>query len=368
MRAFAVVLSAALFALPAAAQSVISTDAGNVRVESFATGLEHPWGVDVLPDGALIVTERPGRVRIVEPDGSVGPPLKGVPDVAANNQGGMLDVKLDPAFSENRLVWLSYAEPGPGGASTALGRGRLSGDAIEDFEVVYSQTPKVGGGRHFGGRIVFAPNGDIYLSTGDRGRKSPSQDLSNSIGAVVRLTADGVPAPDNFGQSVGGAAPEIFSYGHRNALGAVWHPERNALWIHEMGPRHGDELHEVVAGENYGWPLVSWGDNYSGIPIPDPDTRPDLRDSATYWVPSIAPSGMAYYGGDAFPEWQGSLLIGGLGARGIVRVETDQQSAQEVERIDLGARIRDVEVYRDGSVLALIDAPGGGILRLSPSD
>jgi glucose/arabinose dehydrogenase len=353
----------------ALAQSqTIDTDAGPVAVEPVvADGLRYPWGMAFLPDGRLLVTERGGALRIVGRDGSVSEPLSGTPSVFSQGQGGLLDVALDPDFDSNRLVYLSYAESGDGGASTALGRGRLEDGAITDFQVVFRQQPKVPGPNHFGGRIAFGPEGMLFLTLGDRFKGEPAQDLSDHLGTVVRLHPDGRVPDDNPFVDRAEARDEIWSYGHRNIESAAIHPDTGALWIAEMGPQGGDELNRPEAGRNYGWPVVSWGEHYDGTPIPDPPTHPEFAGSLVYWTPVIAPSGMAFYTGEVFPEWQGSILIGGLMAQGIVRVMLDGGKVAGEERIPLGARIRDVEQAPDGTVYVLTDQSDGDVWRLSPA-
>jgi glucose/arabinose dehydrogenase len=358
--------------LPACAQAQpqqVQTSSGAVRVEVVADGLASPWGMAVLPDGRLLVTEHPGRLRVVTQDGQVSPALRGVPQVSAQGQGGLLDVVLDPAFAENRRIYLSFAEPGEGGAAgTAVARARLNADAtaLEGTEVIWRQQ-KVDGGNHFGSRLVFTRDGNLFVALGERYKFDPAQDLSNTLGTVVRIAPDGSVPRDNPFVGRDGARPEIWSYGHRNIEAAALHPETGELWIAEMGPRGGDELNRPEAGRNYGWPLVSWGNHYNGQDIPDPPTRPDLAGSVHQWTPVISPSGMVFYTGDAFPDWRGDMLIGGLSARAVVRVRLRDGAVQGEERIGLGARIRDVAQGPDGSILVLTDAEDGRLLRLTPA-
>jgi len=361
-------LPAALLAflpLGVAQAETLETRGGPVTVETVVEGLEHPWGFAFLPDGRMLVTERPGRLRMVSTDGELSPPLSGVPKVFAQGQGGLLDVALDPDFDTNALVYLSYAEPGDGGASTAVARGKLAEGALEDVEVIFRQRPKVSGGNHFGSRLAFAPDGLLFVTMGDRFKFEPAQDLSNHLGTVVRIHPDGTVPEDNPFVGQDGALPEIWSYGHRNIQAAAVHPETGALWEIEHGPKGGDELNVAEAGRNYGWPLVSWGVHYDGEEIPDPPTRPDLAASLVQWTPVIAPSGMTFYTGEVFGAWRGNLLVGGLVSRGIVRLSQDGRSAKEEERIDLDARIRDVAQGPDGAVYALTDHDNGAILRLT---
>lgn len=345
----------------------VDTSSGRMRLDTVAVGLEHPWGLAFLPDGHMLVTERPGRLRIVSPKGELGPPVAGIPQVFAQGQGGLLDVALDPDFAGNRRVYLSYAEPGTGGASTAVARGRLEGNNLRDVQVIFRQEPKVKGGNHFGSRLVFARDGNLFITLGERYTFDPAQDLSSSLGKIVRVRPDGSIPPDNPFVGRAGVVPSIWSYGHRNVQGAAIHPETGALWAVEHGPRGGDELNIVEAGHNYGWPLVSWGRHYNLMPIPDPDTRPDLAQSIFQWTPVIAPSGLCFYTGDLFPDWHGDVLVGGLVAKAVVRLKQDGKSAREVERIPLGARVRDVRQGPDGAVYVLTDEANGAIVRLSPA-
>jgi len=370
--ATAAILAAAVLApwTAMAQPAAVDTEHGPVRVEMVTDGLEHPWGLAFLPDGRMLVTERPGRLRVVAGDGATSAPLAGVPDVYAVGQGGLLDVALSPSFAEDRRVYLSFAEPGPGGASTAVARGRLNAEAtaIEGIETIFRQEPKISGGRHFGSRLVFGRDGRLFVTLGDRGSGDLAQDLSNHVGTVVRIEADGGVPSDNPFVDRADARPEIWSYGHRNGQGAALHPETGALWQHEHGPRGGDEINIVEAGRNYGWPLVSWGKEYSGWPIPDPPGRPDLADAIYQWTPVIAASGMSFYTHDRFVAWRGSLLVGGLVSRGVVRLSLAGERVVDEERIALGSRVRDVRQGPDGAVYVLTDEANGKLLRLSPGD
>jgi aldose sugar dehydrogenase len=355
----------------AAGQSTrdIRTESGMIRVEVIAHGLEHPWGLAFLPDERMLVTERPGRLRVITHDGRASVPVRNVPAVYARGQGGLLDVALDPDFTENRLVYLSYAEPGPNDtASTAVARGQLNqaATALDSVMVIFRQEPKVPGGNHFGSRLAFAPNGTLFISTGERFKFEPAQDLSNDLGKIVRIKRDGSIPPDNPFVGKPGIRPEIWSYGHRNVQGVAIDPRTGLLWAHEFGPSGGDELNMPQAGHNYGWPLVSASKHYDGRPIPDPSTRPDLAAAVYQWTPVISPSGMVFYTGNLFPRWRGDILIGGLSAQGIVRVTLDGNKVRGEHRIELGQRIRDVAQAPDGAVYALTDQTDGEILRLSP--
>ncbi|MDX9862141.1 MAG: PQQ-dependent sugar dehydrogenase [Rhodospirillales bacterium] len=367
---FVAVFAALLVPVVAMAQpAVVETRNGAVRVDVVADKLEHPWGLAFLPDGRMLVTERPGRLRVVSGGGAVSAPLDGLPKVYASGQGGLLDVALSPTFAEDRLVYLSFAEEGDGGSSTAVARGRLNAaaGALENVETIFRQQPKVSGGRHFGSRLVFAGDGRLFVTLGDRGQGDSAQDPSNHIGTIVRIEPDGAIPPDNPFVGRADARPEIWSYGHRNGQGAALHPTTGELWQHEHGPRGGDEINIVEAGRNYGWPLVSWGTEYSGRPIADPPTRPDLADAIHQWTPVIAASGMAFYTHDLFAAWRGDLLVGGLVSRGIVRLTLDGSRVVGEERIPLGGRVRDVRQGPDGAVYVLTDQANGKLLRLSPA-
>ena len=368
---YACAVAALLLLSPACAQQKgqVRTDAGDVKVDVLAKDLTHPWGMAFLPDGRLLFTERAGQLRILNTDSTLSKPIKGVPKVFNQGQGGLLDVALDPDFQNNQFVYLSFSEPGDDStASTALGRGKLQDNRLEDFEVIFNQNPKIKGPNHFGGRIVFTPEGNLFLVLGERFQFDPAQDLSNHLGTIVRINPDGTIPQNNPFIEQADARDEIWSYGHRNIESAAIDPATNKLWVVEMGPMGGDEFNQPEAGRNYGWPVVSWGDNYDGTEIPDPTTRPEFADAAIHWTPTISPSGMIFYTGEMFPEWKGSAMIGGLTASGIVRVSVDGQQAEEVERIPLAARTRDVEQAPDGSIYVLTDDENGKILRLRPLD
>jgi aldose sugar dehydrogenase len=348
----------------------VRTEDGTVTVEVIARGLDHPWGMVFLPDGRMLVTERPGRLSTIARDGRASAPVRNVPAVHARDQGGLLDVALDPDFAVNRMVYLSYAEPGPDGtASTAVARGRLNqaATALDSVTAIFRQEPKVSGDNHFGSRLAFAPDGTLFITTGERFKFEPAQDLSGHLGTIVRIHRDGSIPADNPFVGRQGARPEIWSYGHRNVQGAAIDPRTGTLWAHEMGPRGGDELNIPQAGRNYGWPLVSAGRHYDGRTIPDPSTRPDLAAAVYQWTPVISPSGMIFYTGSQFPKWRGDILMGGLSAKGIVRVDLDGNTVRGEHRIELGQRIRDVAQGPDGAVYALTDQTDGEILRLSPA-
>ncbi|WP_299625818.1 PQQ-dependent sugar dehydrogenase [Pelagibius sp.] len=351
----------------AAAQSERSAQA-DFRIVTLAEGLNHPWGMTFLPDGGVLITERSGQLRLFK-DGKLAPDaVTGVPQVAARGQGGLLDVALHPAFAENGLVYLSYAGAGDGGASTEVARGRLDGMALQDVEVIFRALPKTGGSGHFGSRLVFDRDGTLFISLGDRRQIREPQNPANHIGSVIRVNDDGSVPDDNpfVGQS--DKRPEIFSYGHRNVQGMALRPETGAMWAHEHGPRGGDEVNVLKAGANYGWPVITYGIDYSGAIISEKTEAQGMEQPVVYWDPSIAPSGMAFYDGDKFPEWQGDLFVGALAHLHLRRLELegDRVVDQEVLLKDFGERIRDVRSGPDGYLYVLTDSSDGQLLRLEP--
>ena len=343
---------------------------GAVQVQTIARGLEHPWSLAFLPDKRMLVTERPGRLRIVGPDGRISEPLTGVPQVYASGQGGLLDVVLSPMFEKDRVVYLSFAESGEGGAGTAVARGRLGDRGLENTQVIWRQQPKVSGSNHWGSRIVFRPDGTLFVTLGERFNHSEkAQDLSVTLGKVVRINPDGSAPRDNPFVNRDGVRPEIWSYGHRNVQAAALHPETGQLWTVEHGARGGDELNHPEAGKNYGWPVISYGRHYSYLKIGEGTAKPGMEQPVYYWDPVIAPSGMVIYTGDLFAGWKNNFLIGSLTPGGLVRlVMKDAKVAQEERYLgDLRERIRDVRQAPDGSLYLLTDARNGQILRLTPA-
>lgn len=364
-------LMSAILVSPAAAQR-FSTDLVEIDVEAVASGLEHPWGMAFLPGGELLITERPGRLRVLLPDGGLSQPIGGVPAVAAAGQGGLLDVAIDPDFAGNGLVYFSFAESRDGGAALSVARGRLDleQNSLSDVEVIFRQQPAVGGGRHFGSRVVFANDGTLFVTAGDRGDHSDqSQNPENHIGAVMRINPDGSIPQDNPGVGRDDWADEVWSIGHRNIQGATMRPGTDQFWTNEHGARGGDEVNLIAPSLNYGWPVISYGVHYSGAPIGEGTARSGMEQPVYYWDPSIAPSGMAFYTGDAFPEWQGNILIGGLVGQLLSRLTMRGDAVVDEERMlqGLNARIRAVAQGPDGLVYLLTDAADGRVLRLSPA-
>jgi len=351
--------------------AIATTGHGKVRLVTVATGLEHPWGMAFLPDGRLLVTERPGRLRIVAADGTLGAPLEGVPAVAVTGQGGLLDVALDPEFAQNRWVYLSYAEPRAGGNGTAVARGQLNERGLTEVQVIFRQDVTIDGRHHFGSRLVFDRDGRLFVTLGDRNsERARAQTLDSHIGKVVRIERDGKVPADNPFVGREGAKPEVWSYGHRNVQGAALHPATGELWTHEHGPRGGDELNRTLAGRNYGWPKVTYGVEYSGKSISESPTAPGIEPPVHYWVPSIATSGLLFYTGDRFPQWRGNAFVGGLSSQQVSRLEMDGNRVVREEVLFkgvIGQRVRDVEQGPDGLIYLLTDQPDGQLLRIEPA-
>ncbi|GAB2501678.1 PQQ-dependent sugar dehydrogenase [Arenimonas alkanexedens] len=363
--------SAAAPAAGAAQVARFPSEAGTLEVTTVASGLEHPWGMTFLPDGRYLVTERPGRLRIVSPDGSLSAPVAGVPAVFAKGQGGLLDVVLDPDFANTPWVYLSFSEPGEGGGGTAVARGRFENDALVDVEVIFSQSPKLDTGQHFGSRLVFDRENRLYVTSGDRGTWPNVQPLDKGQGKIFRIERDGSIPDDNPFVGREGAQPAIWSYGHRNVQGAALHPVTGALWQTEHGARGGDELNIPEPGKNYGWPVITLGVNYNGMPIGEGKTEAEGMEQPMHqWTPSIAPSGLAFYTADRFPAWQGNLFVGALAFQRVVRLELDgdQVVREEALLTELGERIRDVRQGPDGYLYLVTDAADGKLLRVGLAD
>jgi aldose sugar dehydrogenase len=340
-----------------------------LRVVGVASGLENPWGMAFLPDGRIAVTERPGRLRIVTPQGALSDPISGVPKVFASGQGGLLDIALAPDHATSRDIFLSFSEGSSGSNGTAVYRGTLSGAALTKGQVIYQQRPRAGGANHFGSRLAFRGDGTLFVTQGDRyGLRDEAQNLRSLIGKVVRINADGSIPQDNPFIGRDDAEPEIWSYGHRNVQGAAIHPATGALWTHEHGARGGDEVNLDEAGRNYGWPVITHGVDYSGVPIGIGEAKEGMEQPLWHWTPSIAPSGMAFCTSDAIPDWKGSLLVGALRGQLLSRLTLDGNRITGEERLleDLGERIRDVRQGPDGLIYLLTDSDDGKILRIEP--
>lgn len=356
-------------AAPAAiAQETVRSKAADFRIVEVATDLEHPWGLAFLPDGRMLVTERPGRLRIVNADGSLSEPLTGLPEIYDSGQGGLLDVILDPDFASNSTIYFSYSTPVERRGTTRIAKAKLTDTGLEDVTVLFTATTPGSNGRHFGSRLVIGTDGYLYASIGDHGADDTAQDLSLHSGKIIRITKDGAPAPDNPFLGTAGALPEIYTYGNRNPQGMTLTPE-GELWANEHGPRGGDEVNVITAGANYGWPVVTHGRAYSGLPMGEGKEKEGMTPPIQVYVPSIAPSGMAFYQGDAFKGWQGDLFIGALALTHLNRLDMEDGKIVGEERLleDKGWRIRDVRSGPDGFLYLLTDAPDGKLVRLEPA-
>ena len=369
---FGLLLLAALCATSACAapeETIVESQEHRFVARTFAQGLEHPWGLAFLPDGSMLVTERPGRLRRIDTEGEVSDPLDGVPAVYAHRQGGLLDVAVHPDFEENGWIYLSFAAGDGRSAGTEVARARLEGAALVELQVIFRALPKSGGGLHYGSRLCFAPDRTLFITLGERYTEmQKAQDPTNHLGSIVRLHDDGsVPADNPFADGARGA-PEVFTYGHRNVQGIAVHPSTGELWAHEHGPMGGDEINLLRAGANYGWPLVTFGKDYSGATISDRTAAPGTEQPLLNWTPSIAPSGMAFYPGGAFERWAGNLFVGSLKFMHVRRLVLDgeQVIAQEELLRENRERIRDVRVGPDGLVYVLTDEREGRVIRLEP--
>lgn len=350
-----------LLSLPLAAR--------DYAVQTLAEGLDHPWSLAELPDGRLLVSERRGRLWLLTPEGE-RTPVSGLPALATGGQGGLLDLRLHPDFAANRLLYFSFSQPGPGGAGTAVARARLTDHRLERLQVVFEQVPKTHGRAHFGSRLAFDPEGYLFITTGDRYHsRHQAQRLDNHLGKILRLHDDGrVPADNPFVETPG-ALPEIWSLGHRNLQGAAIHPDSGELWTHEHGPQGGDEVNRIQKGANYGWPVVTFGEEYGGGTIGEGVRRAGMVDPLWVWVPSIAPSGMLFYTGEAFPGWRGHLFVGALVGRRLIRLELDGERVTGEHHLldELGWRIRALHQAADGGIYVLTDENNGRLLKLVPA-
>ena len=342
------------------------------RIVEVAVGLKNPWSVAFLPDGAMLVTERDGRLRVVRGGKLQKEPVAGTPKVLARGQGGLLDVAVHPEFGSNGLIYLSYSAAGTGGANTAVMRAKLTGDRLENPQVIFEARPKTGGENHYGSRLLFAADGTLFVTLGDRFTyRDEAQNTANHLGKVVRINDDGSVPKDNPFVGTSGAMPEIYSYGHRNSQGIALRPGTSEIWQHEHGPRGGDEVNLLKPGANYGWPKITYGVDYSGAIISDKKALPGMEQPVVYWVPSIAPSGMAFYQGDKFPKWKGDLFVGALAKTHLRRLRLDGAKVVEQEELlaGLDERIRDVRAGPDGFLYVVTDdSSNGRVLRLEPVD
>jgi glucose/arabinose dehydrogenase len=351
---------------------VFASSAGDLEVRTVARGLVNPWALAFLPDGAMLVTERPGRLRMVTPEGQVSPPLKGVPEVWASGQGGLLDIVIDKSFAGNRTIYFCFAERSDGGGRTAVARAKLDDGkgAISDVRIIFRQLGPLSSGNHYGCRIAQAADGNLFVTLGDHFTyRDQAQSLGDHLGKVIRIAPDGSVPPGNPFAGRADARPEIWSYGHRNAQGLAIHPATGELWETEHGPRGGDEVNVIAKGRNYGWPVIGYGVDYSGAKIHDSTARDGMEQPVKYWVPSIATSGLAFYSGKLFPKWSGSLFTGALRGTMLVRLTLNGNAVTSEERLlsNLNERIRDVREGPDGALWLLTDSASGRVLRVAPS-
>jgi glucose/arabinose dehydrogenase len=367
----ALLLATAVSLCAAAERRTVQSEKHAFNLVTLVEGLENPWSIAWLPDGRMLVNERAGRLRIVSKDFRLDPqPVEGLPKIVVDGQGGLFDVVLHPDYKDNGWIYISYSGPGPGGHGTELMRAKLDDHRLTDQQVLFRLEPKTGSSQHFGGRIVFDRKGHVFLTLGERGEQARAQRLNDHAGSVIRLNDDGSVPKDNPFVGRKDAKPEKFTYGNRNMQGAALHPTTGELWTHEHGPQGGDEVNVMRAGRNYGWPVITYGANYgSGTKIGEGTQKAGIEPPLYYWVPSIAPSGMAFYEGDKFPNWRGNLLIGALADRMLVRLELNGEKVVREERMIKGAigRIRDVRVGPDGLVYLLTDERRGVLARLEPA-
>jgi aldose sugar dehydrogenase len=340
---------------------------GKISLKAIASGLVNPWAMAFLPDGRMLVTERPGRMRIVSAEGVLSAAITGVPTVHARGQGGLLDVVLDPDYAANQRIFFSYAERTAEGVGTAVASAVLDASALalRDVRVIYRQTPKLSGDGHFGSRLVFARDGKLFVSLGEHQRFTPAQDPQQSLGKILRLNPDGSAAADNPFAGKSGYLPEIWSYGHRNPQGMTRHPQTGQMWTAEHGAMGGDEINTPEAGKNYGWPVISYGLNYDGSKIGEGRAKAGMEQPRCYWDPSIAPGNLVFYTGNKLPAWSGNLFVAALKDRALYRLILSDTRISGWERIDIGKRVRDVRVGPDGWLYLLSDETDGQLLKLS---
>ena len=371
--AFARVAMVLLVIAVGMAQAIATEDSEKhaFDVHVVVEGLAHPWGLAFLPDGRLLITERVGRLRVVEGGRLQADAIAGLPAVAQQGQGGLMDVLLHPAFEQNQVLFLSYTARGDGGYGTEVARARLIDDRLEDLEVIFRALPKSRGGRHFGSRLVFLADGSLLITLGDRGHRPNGQNLASHTGSVIRVNEDGTVPGDNPYVGLDGVRPEIYTHGNRNVQGLAIDRETGTVWANEHGPQGGDEVNVLKSGTNYGWADITYGRNYgTGTRIGKGERRDGIAEPAHQWTPSIAPSGMAFYDADAFPEWRGNLFVGSLKFRMLSRLEVENDVVIHEERLlanKLG-RIRDVRQGSDGFIYLLTDAPNGLLVRLEPAE
>ncbi|MFL1455865.1 PQQ-dependent sugar dehydrogenase [Marinobacter sp. GN3S48] len=354
----------------AALGDTFTSNKANFRLETIATGLAHPWSLAFLPDGSQLVTERNGQLRRIRDGKLQDTPIDGLPELVVSGQGGLLDIILHPDFEQNRTLFLSYAHKiSREGMTTRVARATLNGDQLEDVEVIFEAMPRGDTARHFAGRMAFDADGNLYVAVGDRGEMDRAQNTDDDAGGVHRITTTGDPAPGNPFLGDSAVNDTFFTYGNRNIQGMTIHPDTGEIWSHEHGPRGGDEINIIRAGHNFGWPRVTYGIDYSGATISGKTTMEGITDPLHYWDPSIAPSGMAFYTGDQFPEWKGDLFVGALKMQKLVRLSIEDEEVTEEEDLleTLGERIRDVRMGPDGALWLLTDSSNGKVYRVVPA-
>jgi aldose sugar dehydrogenase len=349
-----------------------ASSTGPLEVQTVASGLAHPWALAFLPDGRMLVTERSGRIRIVTAEGQLSPPLKGVPEVFATGQGGLLDIVTDKSYAQNKTVYFCFAERTSGGGRTAVARAKLNdeGGRLDELKIIFRQEGPLSSGNHYGCRIAQADDGNLFVTLGDHfSHRNEAQNLGNHLGKVIRIAPDGTAPADNPFIGRDTAKPEIWSYGHRNAQSLAINPASGEVWSIEHGPRGGDEVNIIAKAKNYGWPVIGYGIDYSGAKIHNSSAREGMEQPVKYWVPSIAPSGMAFYSAKLFPKWTGSLFTGALTGKTLVRLQLNGNAVTGEERLlaNLNERIRDVRQGPDGALWLLTDSSAGRILRVSPA-
>ncbi len=353
----------------ASESAVFDSELERFRVNTLVRGLDHPWGLAFLPGGDMLITERPGRLLRIDGESLQPRRVRGLPAIAAVGQGGLLDVTLHPGFDSNQLIYFSFTGADDDGVGTEVARGRLAGDALENVEIIFRALPKSSGGRHFGSRLLFDSNGHLLITLGERGDRPRAQDIGDHAGSVIRINDDGSVPADNPFAATPEARPEIYTYGNRNVQGIALDPVSGRVWPHEHGPQGGDEVNVLLAGRNYGWPVITYGRNYvTGTKIGEGTHKQGMEQPRHYWTPSIAPSGMTLYTGDKFPAWRGNLFVGALKYRLLVRLEERDQEIVHEERMLEGVlgRIRDVRTGPDGYIYLLTDQDDGVLARLEP--
>ncbi len=370
MNKILIVLLALFFFSFTVLAETFTSEKQNFTIETVVDGLEHPWSVDFLPDGRMLVTEKPGRLRIVE-NGKLSEPVNGLPKVKEKGQGGLLDIALDPDYANNRIIYLSYSAKGKGGIGTEVVKGKLVGNELKDTQVIFKLSPKSNTGYHFGSRLLFAKDGSLFITLGDRGDQDRAQDISDHAGSLIRINKDGSIPKDNPFVNNPNAKPEIYTYGNRNMQGIAMHPETSDVWTIEHGPQGGDELNLMKPGVNYGWPVITYGANYgTGTKIGEGTEKEGMEQPIHRWVPSIATSSLLFYTGDKFPNWKGNAFVGSLKFGQIARLEMQGNKVIHEERLINGkvGRIREVQQGLDGYIYIITDESKGKLYRIKPID